>query len=62
MTEPQERPPHRTPGWVKAFWIALILLGILAIVALILRPGGHGPQRHFPGGAGLSHPAPGPHG
>jgi hypothetical protein len=43
MADPHPYPD--TPRWVKAFMVAGIVLGLLAVVALLT---GHGPGRHLP--------------
>lgn len=43
-------PPHRMPGWVRAFVVGGALLLVLVVLAFALGRGDHGPSRHVPGG------------
>lgn len=43
---PGEEQPPPAPPWVKALGVALVLLALLAVLALVLIGGEHGPGRH----------------
>ena len=56
QSSPQSTPPPR-PTWVKASLIvAVVLIGVVIVMAL--SGGGHGPGRHLPGGDNGGHTPP----
>ena len=51
MTENETETSH-TPRWVKVFVVIAAALVVLVAVMLVAGRGGHGPDRHAPGGSG----------
>jgi len=47
---PAAAGPPGVPGWVKAFLIAVLVVGLLLAVLLL---SGHGPRLHAPAPAGV---------
>jgi hypothetical protein len=47
---PDRESPPGVPRWVKIFAIVAVIVILLAIAAMILVGGEHGPERHMHGG------------
>lgn len=47
-------PPPGVPRWVKVFGLITVIVILLAVVAMILVGGEHGPGRHMHGGHSMA--------
>lgn len=47
---PKDESPPGVPRWVKVFGVVAVIVILLAIAAMILVGGEHGPGRHMYGG------------